>query len=183
MLIFRLIDRVANSVRLDFCGHELSVKFEAKGNDDLLDGTHTALMKRLREESGAVSCVSEKQVMRALRRVMYDKDFDEAYQPLSPSSVINRKFEIGLYTKLYTVMLGLMKDVLERSEIRVLDDRVTATIVPKRGALYREIRKRKRDPSKGGLFAMSPKEKELGFALVMGATIGVLGCVFLAGRT
>ena len=127
-LVFCLLDKIADTLSIRLCGHELSLSFEplslvnaatASAALNAVSGGHTrdpkitvdpAYLKLLVEEAIQGSKESSKFSMWML-------------VPLYG------QFINGLHTTLYSLILGIVDDLLQKTELNVLSERITINLI------------------------------------------------------
>jgi hypothetical protein len=101
-LIFHLLDTIAASLRITFCGHDLCLHFEPS-------------KKALAPKSSNTS-VSSKELLEVATRAV------------NPDGIYG-DFQVQLLASLYGLILGLVDDLLANTEIEMLSDRIKIDIV------------------------------------------------------
>jgi hypothetical protein len=101
-LIFHMLDSIAYSLRITFCGHDLRLHFEPSE-------------KPLAPKS-STTAVSSKELLEIARRAV------------NPDGVYG-DFQVQLLASLYGLVLGLLDDLLANTEIEMLSDRIKIDIV------------------------------------------------------
>lgn len=101
-LIFHMLDTIAASLRITFCGHDLRLHFEPS-------------KKPLAPKSSTTHVSSKELVEVATRTVNPDGIYGD--------------FQVQLLASLYGLILGLVDDLLANTEIEMLTDRITIDIV------------------------------------------------------
>ena len=101
-LIFHMLDSIAYSLRITFCGHDLRLHFEPS--------------KKPLAPKSSTTRISSKELLEVARRAV------------KPDGVYG-DFQVQLLASLYGLVLGLIDDLLANTEIEILSDRIKIDIV------------------------------------------------------
>ncbi|KAI2492416.1 hypothetical protein MHU86_22155 [Fragilaria crotonensis] len=101
-LIFHMLDSIAYSLRITFCGHDLRLHFEPS--------------KKPLAPKSSTTRVSSKDLLEVARRAV------------NPDGVYG-DFQVQLLASLYGLVLGLVDDLLANTEIDMLSDKIKIDIV------------------------------------------------------
>jgi len=134
-IVFRVLDLLAVTFKLTLCGHDLKIKLDP--SDDWTKETYQkAALQRITDKtksssastsaSSSSSCLNDATMeqMKQLAREMGaahkdDRPFWQRW--LSPT---NNEFIAQLHASVYCLVLGILDDFLENTEIQLLSDRI-----------------------------------------------------------
>ena len=102
-LIFHLLDTIAASICITFCGHDLRLHFEPS-----------------QKTMSAASSTTK----------LNTKELQDIARKAVDSEGIYGEFQVQLQASLYGLVLGLIDDLLANTEIAMLSDRIGIDIVP-----------------------------------------------------
>ena len=123
-LIFCLIDKIADSLSVRLCGHELSLSFEPMSKQRAVE---IAGRVQQRETTGTSvdSATLEALVVEAIRTSSEGGNGSALlYLPLYHGLVV------GVHKTLYGLILGIVDDILVNTELVVLQEKIRILLVP-----------------------------------------------------
>jgi hypothetical protein len=134
VVIFRVLAVIMNSFRLTICGHDLGLKMEPHIFEDAAKSavTRSSLSRIDIEEvrKFAVSCGIPQEDSESMTEgfSLFDR-------------IANRRgFIVNMHTCLYSLVLGILDDILANSKIRILNDDISLDVVPS-DALQTQLRR------------------------------------------
>lgn len=134
-IVFRVLDLLAASFRLTLCGHDLKLQLDPC--DDWTKVSYQeAALKRLAEKNstatGGSSCLNDMSLERMKQAA---KEIGMARQDHRPTwrrwlTPANNEFIAQLHASAYCLVLGIVDDFLEHTEIQLLSDRFEFNLAP-----------------------------------------------------
>ncbi len=129
-LVFCLLDKIADTLSIRLCGHELSLSFEPSS----LVNASTASAALDAARGG---CPPTRDPKITVDPAYLKLLVDEAIQGSKDSSKFSvwmlvplyGQFINGLHTTLYSLVLGIVDDLLHKTELNVLSERITINLI------------------------------------------------------
>lgn len=127
-IVFRVLDLLAVSFRLTLCGHDLGLKLDPVVSRE---GYEEEALERL-ASSNTTSCLTDLTVEQMLEvaREMGAASHDQRPFWLRWLSPANNDFIAQIHASVYCLILGILDDLLEHTEIQLLSDRIEFDLVP-----------------------------------------------------
>ncbi|KAL3915031.1 MAG: hypothetical protein SGILL_005835, partial [Bacillariaceae sp.] len=128
-IVFRVLDLVAVSFRITLCGHDLHISLQPSTRADL---QQAAMQRVANSQSTKMSSVDFQHMMQVARDMGRQAERKRWFWQrwLSPA---NNDFVAQLHASVYCLILGVMDDLLENTEIQILSDRIRFDLVPNKG--------------------------------------------------
>ena len=136
-IVFRVLDLLAVSFRVTLCGHDLKVLLEPSDDDVTRESMQEQALERLassseRSTTGSTSCMNDlsvEKMMQVARDLGAHSDDQRPFfkRWLNPA---NNDFIAQLHASVYCLVLGIVDDLLEHTEIQLLSDRIEFDLVP-----------------------------------------------------
>lgn len=122
-IVFRVLDLVADTFTICLCGHDLKLALEPSTTQDALE--QSALK---RSASKAISDIDVEYLTEVAREISMEADRGRWFWQrwLSPS---DNKFIAQLHASIYCLVLGIIDDLLQNTEIHLLSDRIKFDLV------------------------------------------------------
>ena len=129
-IVFRVLDLVAVSFRISMCGHDLKLSLEP--SDMSRSEWNQAALERVAARTNSNSSLSRlnmERMMEVARRLGAEtEDRRSVLQKwLSP---VNNDFVAQIHASVYCLILGILDDLLDKTEIQLLSDRIEFDLVP-----------------------------------------------------
>jgi hypothetical protein len=135
-IVFRLLDLVAASFRLKVCGHEIQVHLQPSTDLNLpqyalqraKQPNHLASNANAKRRNKTTS-VNMQHMMQVAREMGQQADQRRSFWQRWASPA-NNEFVAQLHATVYCLVLGIVDDLLEHTEIQLLSDRLRLNLVP-----------------------------------------------------
>lgn len=132
-IVFRVLDLLTTSFRVTLCGHDLSIQMEPSTRYAI----QQSALRRASEKSAAFSSIDMEKLKEFARHAGVVEAASTSYQDeqkipwfwqrwLSPA---NNEFVAEIHASMYSLVLGILDDLLDNTEIEVLSDRIGFDLV------------------------------------------------------
>ncbi|KAL3917834.1 MAG: hypothetical protein SGILL_004525, partial [Bacillariaceae sp.] len=140
VVIFRVLAVIVNSFRITICGHDFGLSLKPHQFED-------SAMKAMAYSSLSKIDVDKLKAFAEACGIPHDEseDMTEGFS-VWDKFWNRREFMVNLHTCLYSLVLGILDDVLANTKIRVLSDEITLDVIASVGtaiAMHRKTTKKK----------------------------------------